>query len=78
MESLGVSYDSIKDKTVGELLNSTKDKKPALYINPDNGKGWSGFGREPKWLADFIAAGRSKEDFLVKKQYFEDGVKTFD
>ncbi len=67
MEDIGVTYNSIKDKTVSELLNSTKGKKPALYINPDNGKEWSGFGREPKWLTDFIAAGRSKEEFLIKK-----------
>lgn len=67
MESIGISYDSIKDKTVSELLHSTKGKKPDKYVNPDNGKGWSGFGREPKWLAEFIAAGRSKEEFLIKK-----------
>lgn len=67
MGAIGVDYNSIKDKTISELLNSTKVKKPALYINPENGQGWSGQGREPKWLVELVAAGRNKEDFKVKE-----------
>ena len=68
MESIGVSYDSIKDKTVSELLHSTKGKLPAKYMNPnDKSQTWIGRGPTPLWLKEFIAAGRSKEDFLIKE-----------
>jgi DNA-binding protein H-NS len=39
------------------------------YRNPENpSETWSGRGREPKWLQHQIAAGKSKEDFLIDRQ----------
>jgi DNA-binding protein H-NS len=38
------------------------------YRNPDNlSETWSGRGREPKWLQHQIAAGKSREEFLISK-----------
>jgi DNA-binding protein H-NS len=67
MESIGVSYDSIKDKKVSELLkNTTKSKKPAKYMNPnDDSQTWTGWGPMPKWLKELIDSGNSKEDFAI-------------
>ena len=45
-----------------------KPKAPAAaarYRNPATGQSWSGRGRAPKWLADELARGRSREEFLV-------------
>ena len=43
-------------------------RKPvaARYRNRDNpAQTWSGRGREPKWLAEKIAAGASREEFAI-------------
>lgn len=37
---------------------------PVRYIGP-NGEKWSGMGRQPQWVKDIIAEGKSKEDFAV-------------
>jgi len=40
----------------------------AKYRNPDNpSETWSGRGHTPKWLSEKMAAGGSKEDFLIEK-----------
>jgi DNA-binding protein H-NS len=67
MAAIGVSYDAIKDKKVSELLKTTtKSKKPAKYMNPnDDSQTWTGWGPMPKWLKELIASGNSKEDFAI-------------
>ena len=38
------------------------------YRNPANAKDtWTGRGRQPRWLAELVAAGKQVEDFLIKK-----------
>ena len=38
------------------------------YRNPDNAKDtWTGRGRQPRWMAELVAAGKKVEDFLIKK-----------
>ena len=40
----------------------------AKYRNPDNpSQTWSGRGVTPKWLTEKMAAGGSREDFLIEK-----------
>lgn len=67
MEGIGISYDSIKDKKVSELLKtSNKGKKPAKYMNPnDESQTWTGWGPMPKWLKDLVNAGHDKKDFEI-------------
>lgn len=35
------------------------------YSDPANGKTWSGRGRTPNWLAEYLSDGKSKNDFLI-------------
>ncbi len=35
------------------------------YRNASTGETWSGRGRPPHWLADALAKGRKREEFLV-------------
>lgn len=49
--------------------SSAKGKKavvssPAKYRGPE-GKTWTGRGTAPKWLNDLVAAGKTREDFLI-------------
>ena len=38
------------------------------YRNPANAKDtWTGRGRQPRWMAELVAAGKKVEDFLIKK-----------
>ncbi len=37
----------------------------AKYRDPATGGTWSGRGQAPKWLAAYVAAGRSREEFLI-------------
>ena len=56
--------------TLADLKGGAKKPKSrvavaAKYRNPATGESWSGRGRAPRWLADELAKGRAKEDFLV-------------
>lgn len=58
--------------TLADLKGGTKKAGPrgavaAKYRNPLTGDTWSGRGRAPKWLADALAKGRSRDEFLVGK-----------
>lgn len=39
---------------------------PPKYIDPDSGATWSGRGKAPRWISDAEAAGKSRDDFLIK------------
>ncbi|WP_312183488.1 H-NS histone family protein [Massilia timonae] len=59
--------------SVGELLanGGTKSKGSgkkveAQYRNPaDNAQTWTGRGRQPKWIAEGLAGGKSLDDFRI-------------
>ena len=49
----------------------TKGKKPvvhspAKYRGPE-GQEWSGRGTAPKWLNDFLAGGKTRDDLLIRQ-----------
>ena len=44
-----------------------RSKVAAKYRHPDSGATWSGRGLPPKWLADEIVAGKSKDHFLIQQ-----------
>ncbi len=50
-----------------EVLLTPPRKTPAIkYRNPeDPTQGWSGRGRKPNWLLNYLEAGRSLEEFEV-------------
>ncbi|HUW80842.1 MAG TPA: H-NS histone family protein [Acidocella sp.] len=56
--------------TLADLKGGTKKAKArgavaAKYRNPATGESWSGRGRAPRWLADALAKGRTKDEFLI-------------
>ncbi len=56
--------------TLADLRGGAKKSKSraavaAKYRNPATGESWSGRGRAPKWLADEMAKGRARDEFLV-------------
>ena len=78
MKKLGISVEDLKGaepvKPAKAGRNPSAKKTPragnrskvaAKYRHPDSGATWSGRGLPPKWLADEIAAGKSKDQFLI-------------
>ncbi len=43
----------------------SRDSVAAKYRHPATGETWSGRGRPPHWLADEVAKGKKREEFLV-------------
>jgi DNA-binding protein H-NS len=64
MKEYGISIDDLKG---GAKKGKSRGAVAAKYYNPATGDSWSGRGRAPKWLADAMAKGQSKEAFLIKK-----------
>ena len=62
MKEYGITLDDLKGKAKGR----GRAVVAAKYRNAATGETWSGRGRTPKWLADEMAKGRSKDAFLVK------------
>lgn len=55
-----------KSKSNGAAGGPKTAIKP-LYRDPANSNNvWTGRGKPKKWLADYIAAGRSKDEFKIK------------
>ena len=57
--------------TAADLGSATKKSGSrkavaAKYRHPTTGETWSGRGRSPHWLADELAKGRKREDFLMR------------
>lgn len=43
-----------------------KSTAEAKYRDPANAENtWSGKGKHPRWLTDYLAAGKTKDDFLI-------------
>jgi DNA-binding protein H-NS len=53
-------------KKIGKILGLEKSyqlKSDKKYVSPD-GKEWSGKGRKPKWLIDYIEDGGNADDLI--------------
>ncbi|STU47812.1 DNA-binding protein H-NS [Klebsiella pneumoniae] len=66
-ELLGLSEDAQKTR------KKTLPKAPPKYQFDENGetKYWSGRGRTPKPIDEALKAGRSLDEFLIKKRCFQ-------
>ena len=55
-------------KTTGTAKKAKAGGKvPPKYRNPSNpAETWTGRGKQPRWLAAFVAKGKKLEDFLIK------------
>ena len=63
MKEYGISLNDLKG---GQRRPKARAAVAAKYRNPATGESWSGRGRAPKWLAEELAKGRSKDAFLIK------------
>lgn len=68
---LGVSLDELLEvgrSTKPARKTSTRKPVEVRYRNSaDASQTWTGRGKQPRWLVAAVAAGASKEDFLVTK-----------
>ena len=61
----------ISDLMAADKPKKTKAKKPRVkvspkYKNPANGsETWTGRGRQPRWVVDALAGGKSLDDLLI-------------
>ncbi|MDB5868650.1 MAG: histone family protein nucleoid-structuring protein [Polaromonas sp.] len=59
---LGFSGKGAAKRVTGDKRNSVAPK----YQDPTSGKTWTGRGKSPAWLSAELAAGRDKQEFLIK------------
>lgn len=62
MKEYGITLADLKG---GVKKTKARGTVAAKYRNPATGESWSGRGRSPKWLADALAKGRARDEFLV-------------
>ena len=63
MKEYGITLEDLRS---GEKKAKAHTAVAAKYRNSATGESWSGRGPVPKWLAEELAKGRSKEAFLIK------------
>lgn len=56
--------------TLADLGGTSRRSKAGTVVavkfrHPQTGETWTGRGKQPRWLAAEVAAGKSKEDFAV-------------
>ena len=50
----------------GLTVKKSKDVSPPKYRHPENPEQtWTGRGRQPDWMKDALANGKSKDEFLI-------------
>lgn len=64
-QGLGVSVAEVLANNGGKSKGTGK-KVEAQYRNPaDNAQTWTGRGRQPRWIADGLAGGKTLDDFRI-------------
>ncbi|QXT40447.1 H-NS family nucleoid-associated regulatory protein [Gymnodinialimonas ceratoperidinii] len=57
---------SLDDFTGGKSSSKSGPKGVAKYANPaDLSQTWTGRGRQPNWIKDALASGKSLEEFAI-------------
>lgn len=65
-QETGVSVEELLAIGGKKQKKSSGQKVEARYRNPgDNNQTWTGRGRQPKWIADGLASGKSLDDFRI-------------
>jgi len=55
-------------KAPAKAAASKGKRVPVKYRNPDDAsQGWTGRGRKPRWVEEWIAGGKSIDDLLITK-----------
>lgn len=65
-QEAGVSVEELLAAGGKKLKGSKGQKVQARYQNlGDNSQTWTGRGRQPKWIAEGIAKGKTLDDFRI-------------
>lgn len=65
-QDLGVSVEQLLANAGGKSKGGSGQKVQPQYHNPtDKSQTWTGRGRQPKWVAEGLARGKSLEDFRI-------------
>lgn len=66
VQEAGVSVEELLAGSGKKQKVSKGQKVPARYQNPsNNSQTWTGRGRQPKWIAEGLASGKSMNDFRI-------------
>ena len=57
--------DIFPSKSNTKVRKTTTSKVAAKYRDPISGKEWSGRGVSPKWMSVLVAAGHTKDEYLI-------------
>ncbi|WP_296643023.1 H-NS histone family protein [Roseinatronobacter sp.] len=61
-------FPELDKGTSSSSSGKTRSKMSPKFRDPENPDNtWTGVGREPNWLKDKLAAGATREDFLIAK-----------
>ncbi|QOL52288.1 H-NS histone family protein [Massilia litorea] len=64
-QGLGISVEELLTNS-GPKSKGNGKKVQARYRNPaDNAQTWTGRGRQPKWIAEGLAGGKTLDDFRI-------------
>lgn len=65
-QDLGVSVNELLANAGAKQKGGNGKKVQAKYRNPaDNSQTWSGRGRQPKWIAEGLAGGKTLDEFRI-------------
>jgi len=65
IEAHGLESDDVMKLFKGSRATAAGVKAPPKYRDPSSGDTWSGRGRVPGWLNAHLAAGKTRDDFLI-------------
>jgi DNA-binding protein H-NS len=71
-QTLGISPQellrpvSVPHRQPARKTKHVRGRQPAKYRGP-GGEEWSGRGPAPRWMKPFLAKGKTKADFLIRK-----------
>lgn len=69
MSAYGITIQDLEGKpakTIRQAGTKSANPAPAKYKGP-NGELYSGRGIQPRWLSALVAAGHTKEEYLINK-----------
>lgn len=65
-QKAGLPVDELIAANIKKSKKGTGQKVQARFRNPaNNAQTWTGRGRQPRWIADGLAAGKSLDDFRI-------------
>jgi DNA-binding protein H-NS len=66
LATFGKSVGAKRGRPAGRAPHPLKGKKrPVKFRDPVTGSTWAGVGARPRWLAEYEAQGRSRDEFLA-------------